>query len=254
MDWGKGEYERTARELEPAASAAIDALHPHHGERILDVACGTGNAAILAARQGAEVIGVDGSERLIEVAAQRGRMEAVGGEWRVGDIEDLPFEDDHFDGVISVFGVIFAEDPERAAAELKRVAKPGGRIVLTAWLASGPIGDVMKVVSETVREYAPGDTETVAHLNWSDQAALRELFGPDTEVTNHQIAFHGRSPGAWILEQSEFHPAWMEVRNLIPADRHEQLLDELTAIATAANSKPGALELVSDYVIVRARV
>lgn len=253
MDWGKGEYERTARELVPAASAAVDALHPQSGQLILDVACGTGNAAILAAAHGAKIAGVDGSPRLIEIAERRARTEAVDGEWRVADMHDLPYPDNRFDGVISVFGVIFAQDANTAATELVRVAKPGGTIVITAWLPRGPIGDVMKVIRQTVAEFTPEDAGSITSFDWSNGDRLRDLFGPDTEVTDHHISFKGSSAGAWVLEQCEFHPAWMELKKVIPGERYERMLDEVTQIVAAANGNPDGLELVSDYVIARAR-
>jgi SAM-dependent methyltransferase len=103
-EWGLGSYEETARELEPAAEAAIAALELKPGERVLDVACGSGNAALLAAQAGALVSGLDGSPRLIGVAGER----VPEGSFVVGDAAALPFEDGGFDAAVSVFGVIFA--------------------------------------------------------------------------------------------------------------------------------------------------
>jgi ubiquinone/menaquinone biosynthesis C-methylase UbiE len=253
VDWGQGEYERTARELEPAAAAAINALHPHRGELILDVACGTGNAALLAARAGAHTIGIDASARLLDVAARRARMEAVDCVWRVADVEDLPYEDDSFDGVISVFGVIFANDADKGAAELKRVVKPGGTIVITAWLPTGPIADFMRHVRQAVAEYSGREPQAVAHFNWSDEENLRRLLGPGTEVTDHQLSFRGASAASWVLEQAEFHPAWRDVRKALPQDRYQQLLGEITEMVTDANVDPHRFEITSGYVIARAK-
>lgn len=254
MDWGTGEYERTAREIEPAARTAIDALHPRKGQSILDVACGTGNAALLAAAQGARTTGVDGSGRLLEVAAQRARIEAVEVDWSVADVGELPYPEDSFDGVISVFGVIFADDSKKAASELLRVAKPGGTVVITAWIPTGPIADMMKHVGTTIAEVAPPDEEIGAHFNWSDADNLRELFGPDIEITEHELAFKSSSPGAWILQQAEYHPAWRDVREALPPDRFERLLDELTQMMTAVNTSDAEFSVASGYVIARTRI
>lgn len=254
MDWGTGEYERTARELEPVSAVAVDALAPQNGDLVLDVACGTGNAALLAAKRGARVTGVDASARLLEVAAQRARTEALTGDWRVADVEELPFEDDRFDGVVSVFGVIFARDAVKAAEELRRVAKPGGTLVISAWLPRGPLGDLIAHVSEVVEEYAPEDGDVARRLDWSDRRQLRELLGAETEVTEHALSFTGTSPGAWILEQAEFHPAWHATRDLLPSERFEELLDELIDLLAQANTDPDALRFTGEYAIARVRV
>src|SRR5687768_12884513 len=132
-EWGVGRYEETARELAPAAEVAVAALGLNGGERVLDVACGTGNAALLARAAGAKVTGVDTSPRLIAVARER----IPGGEFLEGDAAALPFGDAAFDAAVSVFGVIFARPVENAAAEIARVVRPGGKVVITTWPPRG---------------------------------------------------------------------------------------------------------------------
>lgn len=254
MDWGTGEYERTARAIEPVSVVVIDALAPSTGDRVLDVACGTGNAALIAAKRGAETVGVDASARLLDVAAQRARSEALTAEWEVADVEELPFEDDSFDGVVSVFGVIFAADALKAAAELKRVTKPGGTIVISSWLPRGPVGDLMAHVSQVVAEYSPQEIDADRLWNWGDRGQLRELLGAETEITEHALSFTGTSPGAWVLEQAEFHPAWQATRELLPPERFEELLDELIELLERANTDPGGLRFSGEYAVARARV
>src|SRR3954447_18780984 len=127
VDWGDGEYERTAAELEPTAREVVARAAIAPGERVLDVACGTGNAGLIAAAAGARVTGLDAAPRLVEVARQRAAAAGADAEFVVGDALDLPFEDGAFDAVVSVFGVIFAPDPARAIAEIVRVLAPGGR-------------------------------------------------------------------------------------------------------------------------------
>src|SRR5205814_9555756 len=113
VDWGAGRYERTAQELLPVAEQVVALARLRGGERVLDVACGTGNAALLAAEAGADVVGLDRAERLVAVA----RARVPGATFVVGDAQALPFADDEFDVAVSVFGVIFAEDPDRAVGE-----------------------------------------------------------------------------------------------------------------------------------------
>jgi ubiquinone/menaquinone biosynthesis C-methylase UbiE len=139
VDWGIGRYERTAGELEPVAERALASMQPQPGERVLDLATGTGNAALLAARTGASVVGLDSAPRLVDVARDRARQAELDVEFIVGDIHELPFADDAFDLVVSVFGLIVAADPDRAVRELSRVLRPGGRSLVTVWIPAGPI-------------------------------------------------------------------------------------------------------------------
>src|SRR4051794_39408130 len=148
VDWSAGAYERTAMELEPAARAVVACAAVADGERVLDVACGTGNAALVAARAGARATGLDSAPRLVEVARERAANARAGAdaEFLVGDALDLPFDDGTFDALVSVFGVIFAPDPDRAVAEMLRVLAPGGRVVLSAWLPEGAVHRMVGVL------------------------------------------------------------------------------------------------------------
>src|SRR6185437_7039067 len=117
----------TAAELEPAAAHLVSLARVLAGERVLDIATGTGNAALAAAREGATATGMDAAPRLIEVARQRAASDRLDASFVVGDLHELPFESGSFDCVVSVFGIIFAADPQRAVAELMRVLAPSGR-------------------------------------------------------------------------------------------------------------------------------
>src|SRR6476661_1655572 len=131
MDWGLGRYEDTASALEAASIHVVDLARLVPGERVLDIGCGTGNAALRAAREGAETTGLDPAVRLIEVARGRAAAEGVDADFVVGQAESLPFEDASFDVVLSVFAVIFTADPERAISELLRVLRPHGRALVS---------------------------------------------------------------------------------------------------------------------------
>ncbi|HET9763719.1 MAG TPA: class I SAM-dependent methyltransferase, partial [Casimicrobiaceae bacterium] len=166
IDWGLGEYETTAAELAPAAEHLISLARVRAGERVLDIATGTGNAALAAAREGATATGVDAAPRLIEVARQRAAADRLDASFVVGDLHELPFEPGAFDCVVSVFGIIFAADSQRAVAELMRVLAPGGRSLISVWVPAGPIdamvGVFMRAVAQATGSQSPG-------FAWNDE-------------------------------------------------------------------------------------
>lgn len=132
--------------LPPASSHLINLVKIQHGESVLDVACGNGNTAITARRRGANVIGLDNTTELLEIAKEEERIAQVSGiEWREGDAQNLPFEDETFDVVLSTFGHMFASRPELAAKELIRVTKKGGRIGFATWPPELAIGSLFRV-------------------------------------------------------------------------------------------------------------
>lgn len=175
VDWSLGEYEVIARELEPVAIHAVDLADPQPGERLVDLATGTGNAALLAARRGAVVTGVDAAERLIAVARQRAVREGAHADFAVGDVESLPYGNGSFDVALSVFGVIFALDAEAAFDELLRVLRPGGRAVVTAWVPGhDPLSEAIGVFARAVAEVTPTDAPR-PRFPWHDASAVRAL-------------------------------------------------------------------------------
>jgi ubiquinone/menaquinone biosynthesis C-methylase UbiE len=152
IDWGLGEYELTAEDLLPAAHEVVNAATLRPGEQVLDVGCGTGSVALAAARLGAVVSGVEPSSRLRKVAQDLAAKEELDLTLHDGDAAHLPFPDGTFDAVLSGFAVIFAPDPSPAATEMLRVLAPGGRLVLSAWLPGGAIGDMSAAASRMVLE------------------------------------------------------------------------------------------------------
>src|SRR4051812_13368369 len=168
-DWGAGHYEHTAAQLQGAAVVVVDVAAPAAGEHVVDVGCGTGNAALLAAARGARVTGVDPAPRLLGVARELAEAGGLEAEFVEGEAAAGPLADGEADVVLSVFGVIFAPDPAAAAVELRRVCAPGGRIVLSAWIPEGPIFEAVRVVRS-----AGGPPP----FPWHDPDALTGLFGP----------------------------------------------------------------------------
>ncbi|MFN2534440.1 MAG: class I SAM-dependent methyltransferase, partial [Pseudonocardiaceae bacterium] len=159
--WGSADYSGLARRLEPAADALVDAAALQPGERVLDVAAGTGNVAIRAAALGARVTAADIAPRMVQLGRER-TGPAV--QWIEADVEELPIPDNTVDVVLSAFGVVFAPRPEVALAQLRRVLKPGGRLALTAWAADGCIA----VRAHVIRQFVPPDPAAPDTLSWGD--------------------------------------------------------------------------------------
>ena len=168
--WMAGDYGHFAKFLEAGAMEFFPSLQIVPGERVLDVACGAGQLAFPAARAGATVTGIDIATNLIEQAQSRAKEEGLAIRFEEGDAEDLPYEDAAFDVVFSLIGAMFAPRPERVAAELVRVCRPGGRIVMGNWTPGGFIGQMFK----TNGRHVPPPAGMPSPLLWGDEATVRE--------------------------------------------------------------------------------
>jgi ubiquinone/menaquinone biosynthesis C-methylase UbiE len=195
--WASGEYQLIASQILITAELLIEALDVHSTERVLDVATGTGNAALAAARRNCEVIGVDYVPELLARGRQRAEAEGLKVTWAEGDAEALPFADSSFDVVTSVFGSMFAPDQDRTAGELARVCRPGGRIGLVSHTPEGFIGQLFKVIGRHV----PPPAGLRPPVEWGTESRLRELFGDRVEglsTEKRNIVFRYESPQHWI--------------------------------------------------------
>ena len=181
-----GRYEQTAAELAPVAEHVISLADLKRGEVVVDLATGTGNAALLAARLGAVVTGLDAAPRLIDVARGRAAIENVEASFVVGDLEALPFDDCSFDVALSVFGLIFAGDASRAFDEMIRVLRPSGRALFSVWVPAGPIdamvgtfGRAIAAATGSSRDASPGTTP----LLWASSPRGRTPRSRSTRVS-----------------------------------------------------------------------
>jgi len=175
VDRGAGTYETTAAELEPIAHVVVERARIMAGENVVDVACGTGNAALIAAARNARVVGVDAAPRLLGVARERARADRVVLDFREGDLLALPVDDAAADVVLSVFGVIFAVDPAGALREIARILRPGGRVLLAAWIPDGPIHAMLVAMGRIIGRVtsAPPPRRTA----WADPDVVASLSG-----------------------------------------------------------------------------
>lgn len=172
--WSEGDFAMVAGLVMMVAEELAEALELVPGERALDVACGSGNGAIAAARRTwGNVIGADFVPALLERGRERAATERLDIEFVEADATELPFEDGEFDVVMSIFGAMFAADQERAAAELLRTCKPGGRIGMANWVPDSGIGEMFI----TIAKHAPPPTGVRPPLLWGTEERLRELFG-----------------------------------------------------------------------------
>jgi ubiquinone/menaquinone biosynthesis C-methylase UbiE len=188
--WTSGDFNQIARQTMMIAEDLCRAADPTPNDRLLDIACGSGNVALVAARRYCDVAGVDIAENLIERAKLRAAAEGAEIDFRVGDAQDLPWADASFDLVTSSFGIMFAPDQKRAAAEAARVCRPGGRLALANWMPEG----FGKEFFGLHARHAPPPAGVPSPLNWGTEAGIAELFGE----TITQPRFEQRSGYAYF--------------------------------------------------------
>lgn len=195
--WTAGDYPAIAQRIEAASATVVASVGVSEGDRVLDVATGSGNAALVAAALGGDVVGLDLTPKLLEVARQRAEEAELRVEFIEGDAENLPFDDASFDRVVSVFGVMFAPDQQRAADELVRVCKPGGKIGVCAWTPDGVNGRMFALMGSRMPPPPEGFMPPVL---WGTEERLRQLFAgsnADLAFERRFSTFEDESAEAW---------------------------------------------------------
>lgn len=253
--WGAGDYAVVGTTLQIVGETLCEAADVSAGDRVLDVACGNGNAALAAARRFADVTGLDYVPALLERARGRSAADGLSLDLREGDAEELPFEDGAFDVVLSTFGVMFTPDQARAASELARVCRSGGRIALASWTPDGFIGRVFGAVGR----YVPPPAGLRPPSEWGTERRLRELFGDalrELRTEEREFTFRYRSPAHWIDVFRTWYGPIHRAFQALPPDRAAALEADLGALLEDANAATdGTLAVPSAYleaVIVRA--
>jgi SAM-dependent methyltransferase len=252
VDWSLGHYEHSAAQLLPAAQVVVERAMPVLGARVVDVGCGTGNAALLAAARGARVTGVDPARRLLEVARQEADRRGLEVTFLAGEAAALPLPDASADVVLSVFGVIFAPNAQTAAAELARVTARQGRIVLSAWIPRGAISETNRLGREAVTR-ALGAPAALPPFPWHDRDALAELFAPhgfSVTADEHSLSFTAASASDYLDAEYESHPLVVAGRAVLePRGEAEGLRAQALDILEAANEDPAGFRVTSRYVV-----
>lgn len=245
--WSTGDYAVVGTTLTITGELLCEAIDLQAGERVLDVACGNGNAALAAARRFAEVTGVDYVPALIERARERAAGERLPVTFQVGDAEALPVPDAAFDAVVSIFGVMFTPDQERAAAELLRVCRPGGRIGLVNWTPDSFIGQLFR----TIGGHVPPPAGLRSPMLWGTEERLRQLFadGISTlQTTRRQYVFRYRSAEHWLEVFRTYYGPMARTFAALPAEGQTALAAELLDLARRHNhAGDRGLAAPSDY-------
>jgi len=216
--WTAGDFGKIAQYSVEEAENFVDTLGIVKGMQVLDVACGTGNLAIPAARKGAVVTGVDIAANLLRQARHRANEESLEITFEEGDAEDLPFRDGEFDLVMSMFGAMFAPRPDRVAAELARVCRRGGKIAMANWTPQGFAGKMFRLGNQ----YAPPPAGLAPPVLWGDDATVRARFdavGVAVETKRRVMLFDYPFPPAEVVQffREYFGPTRMAFARMDPA-------------------------------------
>jgi ubiquinone/menaquinone biosynthesis C-methylase UbiE len=250
--WAAGDYQQIAELIWDVGAVAVDRAAIRPREDVLDVACGTGNAAIRAALAGGRVIGVDLTPELLDRGSRVARMYGVDLELREGDAEELPFADASFDVVLSTFGAMFAPDHGRTAAEIVRVLRPGGRFVLCNWTPEGTVGDFFRTLGAYLPPLPDGAAPPVA---WGDEDHVTRLFdqlGARLTFGRDEVVFRFDSADSAVaLYERVFGPV-VTARMLAETDgRAADLRHDMVAMYER-HSEPSArgIEVRAEYLVV----
>jgi SAM-dependent methyltransferase len=244
--WSSGDYAVIGSSLQLMGERLCEAVDVSAGWKVLDVAAGNGNASLAAARRGCEVVATDYVETLLEGARRRAEAEGLPLTTKVADAEDLPFASGSFDAALSTVGVMFTPDPRRAARELARVVRPGGRIGLANWTPEGYVGQMFKVVGQHV-PLPPG---VPSPLQWGTDAGVEALLGADCdlEITRRIFTFRARSPQDFFETFKKFYGPLVQADAALDEGGRTSLREQLVALAANHNrNETGALTIDAQY-------
>ena len=251
--WSRGDYAKLAQRIESAAREVVDGCAISAGQEVLDIAAGNGNAAVLAAREGAAVVASDLTPAMVELGRERTEGEGLDVEWTVADAEELPFEDERFDCVTSVFGAMFAPRPEVAARELFRVVRPGNTVGLANWTPDGFNGRFF----ELARRFAPPPPEDLPDpLDWGREEVVRERFAD----LAGSILVEPRFVRWSFADADEAHRFFAEagpsatLMDMLDDDERGRFRDEFALLLDSWNkATDGSVEIDAEYLLVVAR-
>jgi ubiquinone/menaquinone biosynthesis C-methylase UbiE len=232
--WGKGDFNEIARQNVVMAERLCEDTDPRPGQKVLDVACGSGTAALVAARRYCDVSGIDYVPELIERAGRRAEATGLQADFMVADAQKLPYPDNSFDVVLSVYGVQFAPDQEKAAAEMLRVCRPGGKIGLAGPIPEGWSGDFFS----THGKYVPPPPVVNPPLRWGTEDGLNELLGRDSRSIENKkmtaLQYYLSTEHAVEVFRTWFGPT-LRALEILDEDNQHSLLEDLEQVFTRYN-------------------
>lgn len=232
--WSSGDYAVVGTTLSIVGETLCEALDLRSGQRVLDVAAGNGNASLAAARRWCEVVSTDYVPSLIERGRERAAAERLDMRFEEADAEALPFPDASFDAVMSTFGVMFTADHVRAADEMLRVCRPGGRIGLANWTPAGFIGQLFK----TIGRHRPPPPGTASPASWGTRERIGELFERQARsivAAERQFVFRYRSPRHWLDVFRTWYGPTLKAFAALPAPAQAELENDLMVLVDRFN-------------------
>jgi SAM-dependent methyltransferase len=245
--WASGDYAVIGTTLQIVGEYLCEAVDVGAGERVLDVAAGNGNASLAAARRGCQVTASDYVAALLDGTLARAASEGLTIEAREADAEALPFPDASFDVVLSTFGVMFSPNQERAAAELLRVCRPGGRIGLANWTPAGFVGQMFK----NVGQHVPPPAGVSSPLAWGTESRLAELFRSEVrslDARRRHFVFRYRSARHWLDSFRTYYGPTLKAFATLDDEARKTLEHKLLVLAGESNtSTTGTLRIPSEY-------
>ena len=247
LAWSAGDYAVVGTTLQIVGESLCEALDLRAGERVLDVAAGNGNATLAAARRWCDVVSTDYVPALLERGRTRASAEGLQVQFEQADAENLPYTDHSFNVVMSTFGVMFTPDQDKAAAEMARVCKPGGRIGLANWTPTSFIGELFKLMGR----YLPPAAGVKSPALWGTEARLRELFGERLDsisIERRDFVFRYHSAAHWLEVFRTFYGPMHKAFGALDAAKQEALAADLIALAEKFNrATDGTLVAPSEY-------
>ena len=245
--WASGDYGVIGTTLQIVGELLAEACDLRWDERVLDVAAGNGNATLAAARRGCKVTSTDYVASLLDQGAERARAEHLEVQFQAADAEALPFKDASFDVVLSTFGVMFAPDQAKAAAELARVCRPGGRIGMANWTPESLVGQMFKALGKQL----PPPAGVQAPSRWGVEAQLQTMFGNQAariEVTRRMFNFRYRSAAHFIDVFRTWYGPVHKAFAALPADKAAMLERDFSDLLNSLNTAgAGSLVVPSEY-------
>jgi ubiquinone/menaquinone biosynthesis C-methylase UbiE len=244
--WSSGDYAIVGTTLQIVGEELCEALDIRPGQKVLDVATGNGNATLAAARRWCDVVSTDYVPNLLERGQLRAKAEGLPVEFKVADAEALPFADAAFDVVVSTFGVMFTPDQDKAAAELLRVCKSGGKIGLANWTPEGFIGQLFK----TLGKYLPPPAGAKSPALWGTPSRITEMFGAATSIKAEprHFTFRYRSPEHFLEVFKNYYGPMLKAFAALDETNRQGLRHDLLALIGRMNAAAdGTMIVPSEY-------